>query len=57
MIKQLTTVDMKKPPEGGFDESWWPGMESNQGRGRLILPLDYFQLRFNFLCETAQSLK
>jgi len=22
-----------------------------------ILPLDYFQLRFNFLCEAAQSLK
>ena len=22
-----------------------------------IRPLDYFQLRFNFLCEAAQSLK
>jgi len=26
-------------------------------KGCFILPLDYFQLRFNFLCEAAQSLK
>jgi len=34
-----------------------PGRNQPEPQELLILALDYFQLRFNFLCVAAQSLK
>ena len=57
MEEASPSAQMKKPPEGGFGVSWWPGAESNYHFRSSYPFLDYFQLRFNFLLEAAQSRK
>ena len=37
--------------------SWWPAAKSNRAEGMYDPVEDYFQLRFNFLPDVAQSRK
>jgi hypothetical protein len=60
LSRQLQAHKSKKPQRerrGFFSFRWWPGAELITGGGCLILLINYFQLRFSFLCDVAQSLK